>query len=202
MEWGSVSDWVTAAANVGLALAAIAAARQGIRALSAWRDEAVGKRRLEIAEQTLADFYEARDIINGARFPMTFAGEGSTRPAKDNEPDGRKVRLDGYYVVYERLKRHEEFFAGLLARRYRFIALFGADAGKSFNDLLVARNDILVTVNRLVGEYADQWTAVDRRRMEEKIGWGDSDADPVRKDLDRIVQTVEGICRPVIQASA
>jgi hypothetical protein len=49
MEWGSVSDWVMASANVGLAGAAIAAARQGIRALGAWRDEAVGMRRLEIA---------------------------------------------------------------------------------------------------------------------------------------------------------
>jgi hypothetical protein len=150
----------------------------------------------------LADFYEARDIINGARLPVTFSGEGGDRPATAGEPEGRKRRLDGYYVVTERLKRHEEFFAKLFARRYRFIALFGVDAGKFFNDLFVIRNDILLTVNYLVGEFADQWTEIDRRRMEEKIGWGDPTNDLVRKDLDGIVQTVEGICRPIIQASA
>jgi hypothetical protein len=202
VELGSVSDIVTAAATAGLAGAAIFAAHQGVRALGAWRDEAVGKRKIEIAEQVLADFYEAHDIINGARLPVAFEGEGSTRPKSEGESEGRKRRMDSYYVVLERLSRREEFFARLFARRYRFVTLFGLEAGKPFNELFAIRNDLMLTVNFLVGDLADMLTHEERRRMEAKIGWGDPKDDPIREKLDRVVQTVEQICRPIIQANA
>lgn len=202
MELGSVSDWVTALANVFLAGAAVFAAWQGMRTLGAWRDEAVGKRKLEIAEQVLADFYEARDVINGARLPFRMEGEGSTRPKVEGEPEGRKRRLDSYYVVAERLNRREEFFGRLFAHRYRFVTLFGLDSGKPFTELFAIRNDILLSVNFLVGDFADTWAPQDRIRMEATIGWCDPKDDPIRGKLDHVVETVESLCRPIIEAHA
>jgi hypothetical protein len=202
MPWGSVSDWATAIANFGLAGAAIFAALQGMRTLGAWRDEAVGKRKLELAEETLADFYEARAIINNARLPVTFEGEGTTRPKVEGESAGRTQRLNSYYVVLARLRKHEGFFARLFSRRYRFAVLFGTEASNVFDELFAIRNDILLTVNFLVGELADSWTPQDRRRKEAKIGWGDPNDDPIRERLERVVKAVENLCRPIIQANA
>jgi hypothetical protein len=34
----------------------------GYRGLTKWREERIGKRRVELAEDVLADFYQARDM--------------------------------------------------------------------------------------------------------------------------------------------
>jgi hypothetical protein len=163
--------------------------------------EAVGKSKAELAEQVLADFHEARDIINGSRLPFTFEGEGASRPKVESESEGRKRRLDCYYAVAERLRSKEDFFAQVAARRYRFIALFGKDGAKAFDELVRIRNEILVAVGWLVGPYAAEWTATDRTRMEKTIGWGDPKNDPIPRRLDEAVQMIERACRPVIQLS-
>lgn len=201
MEWGSASDWIAALATVGIAGAAIFAAKQGSRALEAWRAEAIGKRRLELAEQVLADFYEARDIISGSRLPFTFAGEGATRPRAESEPDGRKTRLDCYYAVAERLGRKDEFFAQVASRRYRFIALFGKAGSDAFDEVFKLRNEIWVAVHWLIGPYAAEWSTSDRMRMEATIGWGDPEKDGIPGRMDRAVQMIESVCRPAIQES-
>ena len=62
------------------------------RAFEAW------KRQTEFAEQIIADFYEARDIINAARMPGSFGDEGSTRQKEDWETENDTRRLNSYYV--------------------------------------------------------------------------------------------------------
>ena len=58
----SVVTAVTAV--VGVAIAA--------RGLNKWRAEAIGKRKADLAEEVLADFYQARDIINDAAVTGEF----------------------------------------------------------------------------------------------------------------------------------
>ena len=47
------------------------------QALASW------KRRTELAEEVLTDFYQARDIIHGARLPIGFGDEGNTKPREE-----------------------------------------------------------------------------------------------------------------------
>src|SRR4051794_27219028 len=111
----TLASTVTAvAAVVGLIIAA--------RGLNKWQAE------------VLADFYEARDIIQAARSPVTRPGEGSTRKEMDPMLSHPAPVFDQFYAVAERLQNKGEFFARLFARRYRFKALFGSNAEKPFED--------------------------------------------------------------------
>src|SRR5262245_35787340 len=129
MEWGSAADWVSAVANVVVAVAAALAAWQGIRSLSAWREETIGRRRMELAEQVLADFYRARDVINHARSPLIFPDEGSGRPREADEDPRARMDRDRAYVPFARLAKEQELFSRIEARRYPFAAYFGEAAG-------------------------------------------------------------------------
>ncbi len=84
-------------------LTAIIAAYVGLKGLSRWRAETVGKRKSELAEHVLADFYQARDIYEWARFPGSFPGEGAARPREEGESEDEGRRRDAYYVPVARL---------------------------------------------------------------------------------------------------
>jgi hypothetical protein len=102
------------------------------RALASW------KRRTEFAEEVLADFYKARDIIEAARSPGGFADEGTTRKQQSWETEDDTRTLNAYFRTIERVSAHTDFFSQLFSRSHRFIALFGGDAGKPFDDLSIA----------------------------------------------------------------
>lgn len=91
------------------------------RALADWKCKS------EFAEQILSDFYKARDIVLSARSPMSWAGEGETRPRIEGETDDERRHRDAIYAPFERLSRERDFLTELHAKRYRFMALFGAD---------------------------------------------------------------------------
>src|SRR6266536_4798007 len=114
---------------VATACAAWFAAYTAYRGLQKWRDETLGKRNTELAEQVLASFYEARDVFTWVRAPVRSLGEGASRSAGGPESDDLKQKRDSYFTPIERLRQEKELFAKLHAQRYMFAAYFGeADA--------------------------------------------------------------------------
>ena len=210
MDTGSYADWVTAIANVGIAGAAICAAVLGYRGLNAWRTETIGKRKAELAEQLLADFYEARDIFRFARQPLTYSNEGSTRQKEDEETEADTQRLNTYFAISERLLKRNDFFANLLARQYRFLALFGrgSDQIRPFDELFRIRNDVMRAVGMLMSTYKMHRRGEpppDRKLREEwesAIGWGDPENDAIARRLNVVVEAIEKTCRPAIEEVA
>ena len=71
--------------SVVTAITAVVAVIIAARGLNRLRAETIGKRKVERAEDVLADFYQARDIINAARSPGSFGYEGATREKADWE---------------------------------------------------------------------------------------------------------------------
>lgn len=184
-------------ANADIALAERKVALD--RALEAW------KRRTEFAEVVLADFYQAQRIIEEARSPGIMSGEGSTRPKYADETEDEARTLNGYFAAAERLNNRSEFFAQLHARRYRFVAYFGRDAAKPYDDLHKIYADILVAVRMLLDTHRQrdmgfmpdgiqQWKSI--------IGWGLPEKDTIPARLTGIIEAVEQTCRPVIQEIA
>src|SRR5689334_4912630 len=94
------------AKNASLILAVFFA----IYGIDAWRREFIGKRRMELAEEVLALFYQARDIIEEIRSPFGYGGEGSTRKPSPNERPEDKDALDHAYSLVERYNKHIETF--------------------------------------------------------------------------------------------
>ncbi len=117
--------------------------------LNAWRREYVGRRRIELAEEVLAMFYEARDAIAEIRHPFSHAGEGTTRAASPEESPEEKSINDNAYVVWERYLKRQDLFNRLYSVRYRYGARFGEDKAKPFTEMRRVVNEILVAANTL-----------------------------------------------------
>lgn len=65
----TITEWTGLIRNVLVIIASIVA----IYGIRAWRREFIGKRKIELAEEVLALFYETRDIIRYIRDPGGFS---------------------------------------------------------------------------------------------------------------------------------
>ena len=191
--------------GVATAITAIVGVVIAARGLNRWRAETIGKRKAELAEEVLADFYQARDIMNAARSPGSFGYESATRPKEDWESEDDTRSLNAYFATIERLNNKREFFAQLHARRYRFIAHFGLDAAKPYDALFDIRDEVVSAVQMLIMTYRerDQGCLPSERRGWQAVIWeGRNEANLISGKLDRIVESMENICRPAIQEAA
>ncbi|MBI2868052.1 MAG: hypothetical protein HYX97_06930 [Chloroflexi bacterium] len=171
--------------------------------VNAWRIEYVGKRRYDLAEETLALFYESRDAISQIRSPSGYGGEGSTRKAAPNESPEEKQINDQAYVVSERYIKRQELFNKLYAMRYRWMARFGKDSAKPFDDLNKIVNEILISARMLSYYWKQQGHAhwrddeefqkhLREMRQHEAIFWERrSDEDPLVPRVDAVVAEIE-----------
>lgn len=171
--------------------------------MNRWRQETIGKRRAELAEEVLADFYEAKDIIQAARSPFSRGDEGSSRKKSGTENEHDTGRLNAYYAVAERLHAKSEFFARLSARRYRFVAHFGLEAAKPYDQLREAYNEVIVAVQMLLMTERRQRlddSAVEEERDWQKTIWHMSvEGDEIERRVGLAVSSIEATCRPIIQ---
>ena len=85
-----LKEWADIAQSASVILACLFA----IYGIDAWRREFVGKRRMELAEEVLALFYQARDIIQSIRSPGGYVGEGQSRKQAPDERPEDKAALD------------------------------------------------------------------------------------------------------------
>jgi len=161
----------------------------------------IWKRRTKLAEHVLADFYKARDLIDASRFPASFGEDGKARPKQSWEDDEDTRILNAYYRHAEQLWKHADFFSQLIARQHQFMALFGHHTGKPFVELLQIRSEILSAAQMLILTYEDRALADmpdSRKKWEETIGRRLTDPDPIAIRLNRVVEDISSICRPII----
>ena len=190
-------------------ISVIIASGTAIYGIRAWKREFRGKRLIELAEEALALFYEAREVTTSARSCLGFGYEGKTRESEAKETPTQKKARDAAYVIFERFQPHEELFSRLHAMRYRFMAQFGLSSATPFDELKKIRNEIFSAARRLARLWAEDVSHFDEKRQEahykktqkyESIFWdtyGEKD-DPINPRLDKVISEIEEICRPVI----
>jgi hypothetical protein len=171
--------------------------------VNAWRQEYVGKRRLELAEEVLALFYEARDTINYIRNPFSYAGEGGTRNAGPNESPEEKRINDNVYIVFERYNKRQDLFNKLYSMRYRYMARFGKDSAKPFDELNNIMNDIFRSAHMLSYYWKQQgrrqWKNdsefnqhLEEMKKHEAVFWQMSSAeDPILPRVNAVISEIE-----------
>ena len=186
-------------------LAIVIASIVAICGISAWRKEFQGKRNIELAEEVLALFYEAKDAIFAIRSPLSFQDEGSTRKPQETETSQEKQARDRAYVVYERFDKRKEVFNKLHSKRYQFMARFGREEAKPFDEL----RHIVIEIQCAADELAEIWCEVpynqdDKKRLQEqrkeheKIFWYHGKSDPIIPRVEKVISKIEENCRPII----
>lgn len=113
----------------------IIASFTAIYGIGAWRREMRGRNEYDLVEEVLVLFYEARDRIRAIRAPFVPVFEEIKRETDTRETKEKKFALDRAYIVMERYQKYQEVFNKLHTLRYRFMALFGEDKVKPFDDL-------------------------------------------------------------------
>jgi hypothetical protein len=206
-------DWAIVGARILQSVSVTVAAGTAIWGVSAWRHEFVGKKRIELAEDVLARFYEARDAIAYIRSPLSYSGEGSTRERGSDESERQAELLDRAYVPRKRYLERQDVFNHLFPLRYRFMAQFGSDSGVAFTELNGILNDIFSAAEELIQHWKDQghraWSSqaefdehLRGMRENQAIFWDRFNrGDPIRPRLNAAVASVEEICRSVQKPS-
>jgi len=111
-----VTDWIVAVSAFVSAGAVVWALVYAYKEISAWRDEARGRRRAQVAEDVLAAAHNATDAIRSLRSPM------------DSVPV-EKIK-DRTYIFkrrHERMVERGEIFVALRHAQIRAKAVFGDD---------------------------------------------------------------------------
>ncbi|HEX4741639.1 MAG TPA: hypothetical protein VH353_09935 [Caulobacteraceae bacterium] len=193
------SAWVSAIGSVATGLGAGLGGWAALRGVNAWRIEALGRRKAELAEEVLAQFYRARDALIWARLPA--GGAGTDVPADDGAQAAARDAT-AMAAPIERLNQASQVFSELQASRYRFMAYFGEDAARPFDDLRKVHNEVVEASARLIraqGKPVSEGDAADQDVWRNTIGWGAHGQDHLADRLERAVRTIERICRPLIE---
>jgi len=178
-----------------------------IYGIDSWRREHRGKRELELAEDVMALFYEARDAIKHLRHPFSPAGECDDIEKGPNETEAQWNARKNASTVYKRYNTKQELFNRLYAMRYRFMAQIGREESQPFEDLNKLVHEILVAAQMLARlwprDHFRTKEQYEKHRQQvgkyEGIFWeGLMEQDPINPRLEAIVARMERTCSNII----
>jgi hypothetical protein len=178
-----------------------------IYGIDSWRREHRGKREIELAEDVLTLFYEARDAIKFMRHPLSTPDEYSDIEKSPHETDQQWQARRNASVVFRRYNDRLDLFNKIHAMRYRFMAQIGISQAQSFEDLNKIVKEVLLAARMLAqlwprdhfrtqDQYEQHQRLVDKH---EAVFWeGPAEKDPINPKLDVIIETMEKTCREII----
>ncbi len=155
---------MTDLATIAQAMAIMAACWAIISGVGAWKREFIGKRKIELAEETLATFFEIKDAIAFIRNPWSSGTEGTTRKRAAHEREEESQLLDRGYIVFERYESKKDIFVRFNTLKYKFMAVFGTKTESIFRDTNQTLNSIFASANMLATHY---WQRQGRVQMEQ-----------------------------------
>ena len=178
-----------------------------IYGIDSWRREHIGKRRIELAEETLALFYEAVEAIKYMRSPASFASETEHVTKQESEDESDYRARKNASIVFKRYQDNKELISKIRSTRYRFMSQMGIEATKPFDDIHGIVSDIQFSANMLArlwargryGHKADDEKQDKLIQKHEAIFWsGFGDQDPIDPRLASAIKDIENTCRGII----
>ena len=179
-----------------------------IYGIDSWRREHTGKRQIELAEDTLALFYEAADVIHYLRHPFSFASETEDIERVNGESEDAYQARKNASVVLKRYNEHKELFSRIHAMRYRFMVQIGKEEAKSFDDLRKIINEVLASARRLSRLWARSRFRTEKEKVNhqqkvkkyEAVFWENSiEEDPINPRVKKVLLDIERICHKIIR---
>jgi hypothetical protein len=162
------------------------------------------KRRAEVAEAVLIDFYKIKRAFEIIRSPMIWATEIVAEEGVADDVVGN----EGYGII-RRIRQYADLFSELEARQPTFGAIFGLEATAPFGVIIQAHNrvlhaaeDLLKYRNQLdVPELRDHLVRM-RREAYSNIQLdleGAEISDPVSTAVAKAIGEIEATCRPTLE---
>ena len=179
-----------------------------ISGIGAWKREFIGKRKIELAEETLSAFFEIKDAIAFIRNPWSSGNEGATRQRSTYETEPETQLLDRGYIVFERYESKKDVFVRFNTLKYKFMAVFGTDTENIFKETNQSLNSIFISSNMLATHYwrrqgrvqieKDEFQKhLDEMRKHEGIFWDKySENDEIRNQLAATQNELEKVTKP------
>ena len=116
------------------------------------------KRRVELAETLLADFYECADVFRAIRSPGSLRNEAAGRKRGENESEEELSARDIYFIPLSRIKENSDFISSLMSKRYRSRAVLGDEIGEAFgcvHEGLMTVRVAAITLGNMIGRRKD-----------------------------------------------
>ena len=188
--------------TISIIVASWAAIGGIIYGLNTWRREYIGRRKLQLAEEVLTLFYEARDAIHDIRNEYTYAGEAADRIPPDNEAPKQKEIEDDRYIFFKRYYQRRHLFGKIDAMRYRHMAQFGKDSAKPFDDLIAIVKDMFISAES-ASDYRKRQASdeskndderqrhLDQIRQHQAVVRRSPDNDPITPRLQSVISRIE-----------
>lgn len=198
-------------ATIAQAVSVVAACWAIITGVGAWKREFIGKRKIELAEETLAAYFEIKDAIAFIRSPFSSSTEGSTRERATQETGAEKQLLDRGFIVFERYEKKKEIFVKFSTLKYKFMAVFGPETESIFTETHQVVNSIFTSANMLATHYwqrqgrvqmeSDEFQKhLDEMHQHEGIFWDRyNENDEIREKLSTIQTTLETVTKPCFE---
>src|SRR5690606_3688319 len=142
------------------------------------------------AEEVLSLFYRARDAISHMRSPLGYSNEFEHIEAEEFEDSARTHARKSVAPLFKRYEGYSELFADLHAARYRFMARFGDEKGKPFDDIQRILNEIFAAADMMVVLAGDLDTDGSKQRWltyTSKV-WRHGSEDEITKKVDTAVK--------------
>ncbi len=202
---------MTELATIAQAIAVVSACWAIISGVGAWKREFIGKRKIELAEEALAAFFEIKDAIAFIRNPWSSGNEGSTRNRVAHETEAESQLLDRGHIVFERYESKKDIFVRFDTLKYKFMAVFGTEAESIFKDTNQTLNSIFASANMLATHYwqrqgrvqmeADEFQKhLDEMHRHEGIFWDRyNENDEIRNQLAATQQELERVTKPCFE---
>jgi len=178
-----------------------------IYAIDSWRRSHIGQRKIDLAEETLALFYEAHNAIIHMRSPLSLPAETEGVVREEGESEREWEARRNANVVFHRYKQYSELFSRIHSIRFRFMAQIDKEKAWPFGELQKIVNEIFFAARMLARLWPRHYSSdskQEERQAEqvqkfELIFWNtDSDDDPINARMDRIIEEIEKTCRGVI----
>src|SRR6266446_2425229 len=183
------------AAPVNQAMAVVVTAVYASKGLKAWRQQMIGKRRIEVAEEALVAAYKARANLNFVRSPFGFAGEGGSRRPEEGETASDTERLNRAFAPLERIQKCNDDLAEISKIAVLVQVHFGAEEAEHFKVIIQSFNKVAIAATMLMetGEDRDAETRGDKRTWRATIyAHGNG---TITREVEEAITKIEDLCR-------
>jgi hypothetical protein len=201
----TILDFFEPTASLITAVAAALAAYFAYRGLDSWLKETVGRRKIELSEDVLSDFYQFRDIVSSVRSAFSYPTEESRKRVRNtSDSEQLNAALDSHYVPIARIDEHREFLSTFFAKKYRVMSYFGSKAAVPFEEANSILSSIRAAAIGLMNSARRQRppNANIQDLWESTIWEGhfeEGGEDLVKSRVDKAVSDIENICGPFLK---